>query len=114
MTPSDPSADALRADLLDSLTYEGAQALWEVAWRLDCSLGQPASVIAAKVELARRVTLGLLERGEIEVWLIDSWPPASYTPVAAGEFLTEQVDDLLWFAPDTARLLYEVRLRRAS
>jgi hypothetical protein len=111
---SDPSPDALRADLLDSLSCEGSQGLWEVAWRLDCSPGQPASVIAKKVELARRVTLDLLERGEIEVWLMDSWPPTSSTLVASGEFLAEQENDLLWFAPDIASRLYEIRLREAS
>jgi len=34
----------MRADLLDGLTDEGVQELWEVAWRLDCSPGQPAAV----------------------------------------------------------------------
>jgi len=69
---SDASADAMRADLLDSLTEEGVQALWEVAWRLDCSPRQPASVVASKVERARRVTLELLEHGDIEIWLMNS------------------------------------------
>jgi hypothetical protein len=108
---SDASADALRADLLDGLTHEGVQALWEVAWRLDCSPGQPASVVAAKVERARRVTLQLLERGDIEIWLMNSWPPSACTPVALADFVIEQLDDLLWFAPDRASRLYEIRLR---
>jgi hypothetical protein len=114
MMPSEPSPDALRTDLLDSLTYEGAQGLWEVAWRLDCSPGQPESVIAKKVELARHVTLELLEQGQIEVWLMNSWPPTSYTLVASGEFLAAQANDLLWFAPDIASQHYEIRLREAS
>jgi hypothetical protein len=107
---SDSSADAMRADLLDSLTDQGVQALWEVAWRLDCSPGQPASLVASKVERARRVTLELLECGDIEIWLMNSWPPSAYTPVALADFLIEQVDDLLWFAPDRASRLYEIRL----
>ncbi|HEY5050087.1 MAG TPA: hypothetical protein VII50_04240 [Acidothermaceae bacterium] len=43
-----------------------------VVWRLDCSPGQPSSVVASKVERARRVTLELLERGDIEIWLMNS------------------------------------------
>jgi hypothetical protein len=62
------------------------------------------------VERARRVTLELRERGDIEIWLMNSWPPSAYTPVVVVDFLIEQVDDLLWFAPDRASRLYEIRL----
>ncbi len=109
-----PSMAELQGDLLDSLRDEDDQALWEVAWRLDCSPGQPQADIDAKVALARKATLDLLRRGVIEIWRMDGWPPASFTPMSEAEFLAVQDDHLLWVAPEQAGAWFQIRLSSRS
>ena len=104
-----PEVSAVQEELLWSLRYEDDQGLWEVAWSLDCSPGQPQAVIDAKVALARQATWELLERGEIEVWEMDGWPPKSCRPVSLAEFRDAEHEGDIWVSPDRATRLFELR-----
>jgi hypothetical protein len=105
-----PDVDTVQQELLWCLRYEDDQFLWEVAWSLDCSPEQPQELVDAKISLARRATWELLDRGEIEVWEADGWPPNSYRPVSLAEFRRVEHDDDLWVRPEKATRLFELRV----
>jgi hypothetical protein len=105
--PDDESftAAATAAFLLDDVTYEDDQGLWEIVWTLN---GQfPDKPLACKVELAREAVR--LLGPKIELWR-GRWPEGPLEPLTEAEADSLVADDLPWYDPERASQLIWVRL----
>jgi hypothetical protein len=61
-----PTPESVEADLIDALTFEDDQWLWEPVWNLTSKY--PELTESEKVALARQAVLGLAERGRVTLW----------------------------------------------
>ena len=99
------TAEATAAILLDAVTYEIDQGLWEIVWTLNGLF--PGEPLASKIGLAREA-VRLLD-AKIELWR-GAWPEGPLEPLTEAEADSLAADDLPWYNPEGASLLVWVRL----
>jgi hypothetical protein len=94
-----PTPESVEADLIDALTYEDDQWLWEPVWVLKNK--HPDLPEAAKVGLAdqRRVTLW---RGQ--------WPGGIVEPLSEADRDRIAVEEAPWSDPESTDLLVIIQI----
>jgi hypothetical protein len=106
-----PPADEVRDHLLADLRFEDDQGLWEVEWSLHAQC--PNADLASRIELARRVVLGLLEASVVVGRRVD-WGSFDGPLLTGGELERLRHEDAPWHDPEGTDLLVQLRAVEAS
>ena len=107
MVSESPTPDSVEADLIDALTYEDDQWLWEPVWRLNGKY--PDIPIADKVGVARQVVLGLAADERVILWR-GEWPGGIAGPLGKEELERISTEDSPWSDPEGTDLRVIVQL----
>lgn len=102
-----PTSPSIEAYLLDVLTYEDDQWLWEVVWHLNAEF--PEESLTAKVRLARQTVLAMQRDGRIVLWR-GEWPSGAVEPLTPEAVVQLLTDNLPWFNPQHASCLVVIGL----
>jgi len=102
-----PTPGPVEADLVDALTYEDDQWLWEPVWNLNAKYS--AFPTAEKIVLARRVVPGLAAARRVTLWR-GQWPSGISGPLSTSDIERITVEDPPWSNPEGTDLLVIIRL----
>jgi hypothetical protein len=102
-----PTPESVQADLVDALTYEDDQWLWEPVWVLNAHY--PDFPVVDKVGLVRRVVLGLANQGRLTLWKGD-WTTGAAVPLSDPDRLRIEVEDAPWHDPQETDLAVVIRI----
>ncbi len=111
MASESPTAGSVEADLLDALTYEDDQWLWEPVWILNSKY--PAFPTPEKIALARRVVLGLAAQSRVTLWR-GQWPSGISGSLSDEDIERITVEDAPWSDPESTDLLIIIQLAEGS
>jgi hypothetical protein len=102
-----PTVGSVETDLIDALTHEDDQWLWEPVWSLNSKY--PAFPTAEKVALVRRVVLGLVAQKRVTLWQ-GQWPSGISGPLSTQGIERIAVEDPPWSDPEGTDLRVIVQL----
>ena len=106
--PTDgPTSESVKADLLEALTFEDDQWLWEPVWAINAKY--PELQVAEKVGLARQVVLGLADQRRVTLWR-GLWPGGTVEPLSEPDRFRIAVEEPPWYDPEATDLLVVIQI----
>ena len=111
MASDPPNPESVEADLVDALTHEDDQWLWEPVWVLNSRY--PDLPESEKVGLARHVVLGLAEQQRVTLWR-GQWPGGIVEPLTEADRQRIEGEDAPWTDPEGTDLLVVIQIASMS